>query len=139
MKYILDTCCVSELFKPAPEPKVADWVIRQDQQALFLSVVTLGEIQKGIARLPASERTGRLSGLFNRFLEDFSERILTLDRDTMLRWGSLVGRLDADGSRPPVLDSLIAATALTQGMEVVTRNVKDLERCGVRVVNPWSE
>jgi len=139
VKYLLDTCCLSELFKTAPDTGVAQWLSAQPLEELFLSVITIGEIQKGIARLPESSKSRRLRAQFEHFMEVYDDRIIVLDRDILIRWGLLCAKAEMKGHSLPVLDSLIAATALAHGMEVVTRNVKDMERCGVNVVNPWKE
>jgi predicted nucleic acid-binding protein len=137
VKYLLDTCCLSELFKTAPHRGVVEWISAQPLEELFLSVITLGEIQKGIDRLPESAKSRRLRRQFEDFMEVYEDRVLTLDRDVLLRWGLLCGKAEAKRHPLPILDSLIAATALTRGMEVVTRNVEDMERSGVKLVNPW--
>ncbi len=104
---------------------------------LFLSVVTVGEIQKGIFRLPQSQKSELLQRQLNQFMEIYADRIVPLNRDTLLDWGLLCARAESKGHSLPVLDSLIAATAFALKMEVVTRNVKDMERCGAKIVNPW--
>ena len=137
MKYLLDTCCLSELFKKAPDTGVVEWLSRQSMADLFLSVVTVGEIQKGIFRLPQSQKSELLQRQLNQFMEIYADRIVPLNRDTLLDWGLLCARAESKGHSLPVLDSLIAATAFALKMEVVTRNVKDMERCGAKIVNPW--
>ncbi len=138
-KYLLDTCVLSELFKERKDERVTRWVTRQNQDNLFWSVVTVGEIRKGIAKLADARKASRLTGQFQAFLADFEDRVLSLDEPTMLQWGHLCGESEKRGLPLPVMDSLIAATAQHHGMVVVTRNVSDLERCGALVVNPWSE
>jgi predicted nucleic acid-binding protein len=138
-RYLLDTCILSELFKERKDARVTRWVTRQNQDNLFWSVVTVGEIQKGIAKLSDGHKSRRLTEQFQAFLTDFEDRVLPLDEPTMLNWGRLCGESEQRGLPLPVMDSLIAATAQHQGMVVVTRNVSDLERCGAIVVNPWSE
>ncbi len=137
MKYLLDTCVISELFKARKEPSVVRWITRQDQGNLYWSVVTAAEIRKGIARLSDTHKAQRLDVQFDAFLTDFSHATLSLTLDVLLRWGALCGESEKRGIPLPVLDSLIAATALEHDMRVVTRNVADFERCGVPVVNPW--
>jgi predicted nucleic acid-binding protein len=137
MKHVLDTCVISELFKARKEPAVVKWISAQNQENLYWSAITVGEIRKRIARLADQEKAQRLTGQFDAFLENFSDRVLSLTPDVMYRWGSLCGESEKRGTVLPVLDSLIAATALEHGMRVATRNVHDLERCGVSVANPW--
>lgn len=138
MKYLLDTCLISELVKREPNPEVVGWLDEQDEQALFLSVLNLGELQKGISKLPAGEKRDELQSWVGLDLvERFAGRILDVDLETALCWGKLQGEAEQKGEKLPVMDSLIAATAAAHGLVVVTRNVKDVERCGVRVCNPW--
>ena len=139
MKYLLDTCLISELVKKAPNSSVVSWLDEQDEQSLFLSILTIGELQKGISKLPSSARKDALQVWVEHDLSlRFTGRIVDIDLETVLIWGRLQGELEQNGMIPPVMDSLIAATAKAHGLVVVTRNVKDIERCQVRVCNPWS-
>ncbi len=140
MKYLLDTCLISELVKKEPNPAVVSWLDEQDEQKLFLSVLNLGELQKGISKLPDGTKKSELQAwVALDLVERFTGRILEIDLDTALTWGRLQGEAEQAGDKLPVMDSLIAATAVAHGLIVVTRNVKDIERCGVRVCNPWEE
>ena len=138
MKYLLDTCLISELVKKEPNPAVVSWLDEQEEQALFLTVLTLGELQKGISKLPDGAKKDELQAWVTIDLgERFSGRIIDIDQETALCWGKLQGEAERLGEKLPVMDSLIAATAAAHGLMVVTRNVKDMERCGGRVCNPW--
>lgn len=138
MKYLLDTCLISELVKKEPNPAVVSWLDEQEEQNLFLSVLNLGELQKGISKLPDGTRKEELQEWVRLDLvERFTGRILEIDLETALCWGRLQGVAEQAGEKLPVMDSLIAATASAHGLVVVTRNVKDMERCGGRVCNPW--
>jgi len=138
VKYLLDTCLISELIRKEPNPAVVSWLDAQDEQALFLSVLNLGELQKGISKLPDGAKKDELQAWVGLDLvERFTGRILEIDLATALSWGRLQGEAEKVGEKLPVMDSLIAATAAAHGLVVVTRNVKDIERCGVRVCNPW--
>jgi len=139
VKYLLDTCLISELVKKEPNPAVVNWLDERDEQALFLSVLTLGELQKGISKLPAGARKDELQAWIEHDLvERFSGRIIEVDLETALIWGKMQGESAQKGEILPVMDSLIAAAAAAHGLSVVTRNVKDIERCGIRVCNPWN-
>lgn len=139
MKYLLDTCLISELVKKEPNPAVVNWLDAQEEPNLFLSVLTLGELQKGIEKLPAGAKKDELRAWAGHDLvARFAGRIVTVDLETALSWGKLQGESEAQGETLPVMDSLIAATAKAHGLIVVTRNVKDMERCQVRLCNPWS-
>lgn len=138
MKYLLDTCLISELVKREANAAVVNWLDAQEEEKLFLSVLTLGELQKGIAKLPTGARKEELQAWVEQDLvERFAGRIITIDLETALLWGKLQGEAEAQGEKLPVMDSLIASTARAHGLVVVTRNVKDLERCQVRICNPW--
>lgn len=140
MKFLLDTCLISELVKKEPNAAVVTWLDEQDEQGLFLSVLTLGELQKGISKLSGSTRKDELQAWVEHDLaERFAGRILDLDQETALAWGTLQGDAERKGEKLPVMDSLIAATATAHGLIVVTRNVKDIERCRAKVFNPWGE
>ena len=103
-------------------------------------MLTLGELEKGIAKLRASARRDRLRTWVTRDLAArFANRLLPIDIPVAARWGTLTGEAEKRGVPLPVIDSLIAATALERGFSVVTRNVADFERCGVMCVNPWEE
>lgn len=138
MKYLLDTCLISELVKKEPEPAVIRWLDACDENRLFLSVLTFGELQKGISKLPDSPRKGTLQEWVDTDLaERFTGRILEVGLETALEWGTMQGNAEKTGVKLPVMDSLIAATATAHKLTVVTRNAGDMERCGARVFNPW--
>jgi predicted nucleic acid-binding protein len=138
VKFLLDTCLISELVKKKPNAAVLKWLDQRDEQSLFLSVLTLGELQKGISRLSIGVRKDDLQAWIEHdLIERFEGRILDLDLETALIWGKLQGEAELKGGKLPVMDSLIAATAIAHGLLVVTRNVKDIERCRARVFNPW--
>ncbi len=140
MKFLLDTCLISELVKKEPNAAVLNWLDERDEQTLFLSVLTLGELQKGISKLSTGVRKDDLQAWVEHdLIERFEGRILDLDLETALLWGKLQGEAELKGEKLPVMDSLIAATAIAYGLAVVTRNVKDIERCQARVFNPWVE
>jgi predicted nucleic acid-binding protein len=140
VSFLLDTSVISELVRKTPHLPVLKWIGEQDEASLYLSVVTIGEIEKGIARLPASARKSRLQSWVRRDLvERFGERLLAVDLRAATRWGTLTGESEKRGQPLPVIDSLIAATASVHGLAVVTRNVEDFKRCGVECVNPWDQ
>lgn len=134
--FLLDTNIVSELVRPFPEPKVKTWIGTTDESLLYLSVLTIGEIRKGVALLHDDARRIALETWLDSDLSlRFAGRILPIDRAIADRWG----RLSAQASSPlPVIDSLLAATALHHDLILVTRNVKDLSRTAVPLFNPWS-
>jgi tRNA(fMet)-specific endonuclease VapC len=138
MNYLLDTCVISELVANNPDPKVVQWIDSTDEIHLFLSVVTIGEIQKGVEKLPHSKRkTALRQWLSEQLPARFASRIVAIDAETMLTWGQLVARLDRQGHPMPAIDSLIAAIALHGNFTLVTRNEEDFKHAGVLIFNPW--
>ncbi len=136
MKYLIDTNVLSELRRPQPQPVVVDWFEQHARRSLYLSVLTLGEIRKGIAKMQPGPRRDALDGWLKQDLPlYFSGRVLPLDATTAEEWGQLCARVQ----RPlPAIDGLLAATALRHGMSLVTRNTRDFEDLGLDVINPWS-
>lgn len=140
MSFLLDTAVVSELIRKSPSVPVLKWIDGQDEALLYLSVLTIGELEKGIAGLPASARRNRLQSWVRRdLIERFGGRLLPIDARTATRWGTIAGESEKRGRPLPVIDCLIAATALVHGLTVATRNVGDFERYGATCVNPWDE
>jgi tRNA(fMet)-specific endonuclease VapC len=138
MKYLLDTCVISELVAKHPNPQVVDFVDALDSDGVYLSVITIGEIAKGVEKLPKSKRKQDLhSWLKEDLLVRFRGRIIPLDTEALMQWGVLVARLESTGITLPANDSLIAATTLTHKLTLVTRNVDDFSSTGIEIVNPW--
>lgn len=140
MSYLLDTCVISELVKSEPSANLLQWFSSQDEDALYLSVLSMGELERGVEKLPTSRRKTRLSQWVRQDLaKRFEGRLLSLDLQVAQRWGAMVGASERKGRPLPVIDSLIAATAIVHGLSVVSRNVADFERCGVTCVDPWAD
>ncbi len=134
MSYLLDTNVLSELRKPQGNPNVKRWFAGVSGDALFLSVLVLGEIKQGVVRL--SKRDPAQAAVYESWLKtletDYRERVLELDAEIAERWGEL------NAHEPlPVIDGLLAATALVHGLTLVTRNTKDVARSGVETLNPF--
>ena len=140
MKYLLDTCVVSELVAKQPNPRVLEWIDSVDQDGVYLSVITIGELTKGIEKLPNSKRKQELSDwMENELLVRFQDKVIALGVDILVHWGTMVARLEAKGRTLPAMDSLIAASALEKGLTLVTRNEADFDGTGVEIVNSWKE
>ncbi|NBT56272.1 MAG: type II toxin-antitoxin system VapC family toxin [Betaproteobacteria bacterium] len=135
MSYLVDTNVLSELRRKQPQPKVVAWFTQRPRQTLYLSVLTLGEIRKGIERLDAARQQPLLDWLEVELPNYFLGRLLAIDAHTADRWG----RLLASAGRPlPAVDSLLAATALQHDLTLVTRNTADFAGTEVRLINPWN-
>lgn len=133
--FLLDTNVISELTRSRPEPKVGRWVESTDDKLLYLSVLTMGEIRKGIAATPQPARRVGLETWLETVLRPwFVGRILPVDEVVADRWGLLAG---AAGRPLPVIDGLLAATALCHDLTLVTRNTRDLAGLPVGLFNPW--
>ncbi|MFI3197158.1 MAG: type II toxin-antitoxin system VapC family toxin [Methylococcaceae bacterium] len=138
MNYLLDTCVVSELIKVRSDKNVIDWIEALEEERLFLSVLTLGEIEKGIAKLPLSLRKSNLKTWLEQDLVlRFENRILNITPEIARYWGDLQGELEKQGKPMPIIDGLIATTALVHNLILVTRNVNDVKRSGVSILNVW--
>ena len=138
--FLLDTNVISELLKPKLEPKVATWIDATDEELLFLSVLTLGEIRKGVVLLPRSARRTSLEAWLLKDLPlRFSGRILDIDQEVAHRWGQISGLASAKGVNVPVIDGLLAATAIQHNLTLVTRNIRDVAATGVTLFNPWTD
>jgi predicted nucleic acid-binding protein len=140
MNYLLDTNVISELISKRPNKKVVEWLDRLDSNTVYLSVITIGEIRKGIEKLPPSKRKERVKEwLEGDLLLRFQGRILEITKEVMLMWGELTGRLEKEGRPITAIDSLIAAIALQGNYRLVTRNEHDFQYMGVTIINPWKE
>jgi len=136
--FLLDTNCVSELVRVRPEPRVQKWVEAADENLLYLSVLTLGEIRKGIACLPQGTRRTRLETWLEVDLRPrFAGRILTIDEPIADRWGALTGEAIRRGRVLSAIDALLAATALEYNLTIVSRNIGHFAAVQVPVLNPW--
>lgn len=136
--YLLDTNVVSEFTKVRPEPKVISWFQATSEELLQLSVLTIGEIRKGIDSLPRSNKRALLeSWLANDLVLRFAGRILDVNLDIAERWGLISAHAKATGTPLAVVDGLMAATALHHNLTLVTRNTKDVRIAGINILNPW--
>ena len=137
--FLLDTNCISELVRVQPEPRVMEWFDAADETSLYLSVLTLGEIRKGLEVLPQSKRRTRLETWLELELQTrFSGRILVIDEAVSDRWGLLASQAKRKGTPLGIIDGLLAATAIHHNLTVVSRNASDFANTQVRVLNPWN-
>lgn len=138
MRYLLDTCVLSELVKKNPNGGVVGWLQEQEELSLYLSVITFGELQKGVSKLIKSRRRKKLQDWVDQDLASrFAGRVLDVDLGVATRWGELSGVAEKVGRRVPVLDGLLAATALERELTVVTENVQHFQATECSYVNPW--
>ncbi len=138
MKYLLDTCVISEVIKREPNKNVISWLQAQNEDDLFLSILTFGEIQKGIQKDPDQSRKKKLKIWVEEDLKKrFENRIIPIDLKVVTNWGSIQGLAELAGRTMPTLDGLIAVSGLTYNCVVATRNTSDMEQSTAELFNPW--
>lgn len=138
MRYLLDTNVISELIAREPDQHVIDWIDALDPTSIYLSVITIGELRKGIEKLPPSRRKDELTvWLTGNLLIRFADHIVDLTVDVLIAWGVLSGRLERDGTPMPAIDSLIAASVIAGHYTLVTRNEDDFRYANIPLINPW--
>ena len=137
--WLLDTNIIASLTSPNGAPAVKAWIASQDEQTLYLSVITLGEYDKGIHQLSEGDPLrARYAANRDAIAARFAARILPVSNAVILRWGALSGRIKREtGHPPPVLDTMLAATAREAGLYLVTRNTRAVRRTEAAVFNPW--
>jgi len=139
VKYLLDTCVISEIVKPKPNDNVISWLQSQTEDSLYLSVLTFGEIEKGITKASDKIRKKKLQ----LWLEDdlkkrFKGKIIPIDLEVSIKWGEVQAMTELQGKPMPAIDGLIAVSALVNNCTVVTRNISDMQQSSVELLNPWS-
>lgn len=137
MNYLLDTCVISELVKPVPDPRVISWMNRVSSDSLYICVITVGELRKGIVKLPESRKKTELIVWLTTLLEDYQDRVYPIDLPVAENWGIILANAEKSGTPMSSLDSLIAAVAYTNNLTLVTRNERDFEPSGIPIANPW--
>jgi len=138
MNYLLDTNIISEFISKHPNKNVVDFILTLDENKLFLSVITIGEIKSGIEKLnDGNKKTTLLNWLENDLLERFDGRIIPIDTNVMLKWGEISWRLKRLGRPLPIMDSIIGAICESKDIILITRNEKDFEHINIKVINPF--
>ena len=135
---VLDTNIVSEVMKVSPSKWVIEWLNAQESSSLFLSTVTIGEIEFGLRVLPDGQRRRSLKERFEQFVSQaFTQRVLDYDESAARTYGEVMGYRRELGRPLSVPDGHIASIARAHGFAVATRNVSDFEECGIELINPW--
>ena len=139
--WLLDTNVISEVSGAKPDPKVAKWIESLPEHNLYVSILTIGEYQKGIHHLPLEDkRRPRLQRSIMALETRFSGRVLSVSDQIVLRWGAISGEVKhLTGHSPSVIDTLLAATAIEHDLYLATRNVADAANSGASVFNPWKD
>jgi len=139
MKYLLDTCVLSELVKTNPDAAVLSWVGQHVDTDLYTAAMVLAELYRGVARLPASRRKQDLSAWLGQIQTAFDSRVLPFTAQTAEHWASMCAHAESMGKTISAFDSIIAACALENGLTLVTRNVQDFAFVPVVTINPWEK
>jgi predicted nucleic acid-binding protein len=135
---VIDTNVISEVMKPSPSLAVLEWLNQQNSNSLFVSTITLGEIEYGLRILPAGKRRHDLKERFEQFMfQAFRQRILVFDEAASRSYGEVMGHRKELGSPMSIPDGQIAAIARSKGFAIATRNTSDFEECGVDLFNPF--
>ena len=141
MKYLLDTNIISEFVSKKPNHKVVDYINSLDENNIYLSVITIGEIHFGIEKLDKEKQEKKIdmlsNWLNNDLMQRFEGRILDIDIDIMLKWGEINAQLQKIGKPMPIMDSLIASSCLAKDFVLITRNEKDFYNFEIEMVNPF--
>jgi hypothetical protein len=139
MSYLLDTCVLSEYAKKRPNQQVIQWLDDQDEASLFISILTIAELKKGIIKIKNSQppRYHKLTLWLETIEQKFNERILPLTNNILNIWAQTCGESEAKGNKLPIMDSLIAATAYEHNLIIITRNLSDFNFSSIKVVSPW--
>lgn len=139
MRYLLDTCVLSELVKSTPDAHVIRWFEARKAHELCISAMTWGELQRGVTRLPESKRRSELTLWLQQLETGFEDRILAFDQHVSKVWADMAVQAETQGKSMAAFDSIIAATARAHDCILVTRNVRDFVNAGIDVINPWQD
>jgi predicted nucleic acid-binding protein len=139
MNFLLDTNIISEPKQKKPHAQVLEWLDAQDESKIYLSVLSVGEIRKGIARLESGKKKAELEEWLEKLRNRFARRLLPLSEKTFLVWGKMCGEFENKGIVRSALDSLLEATALEHDLIFITRNVKNFQNSQTTILNPWED
>lgn len=134
---VLDTCVVSEAIRPHPSVNVLNWLDSLPEHQVYIPALVLGELEKGVYLLPEGKKRSALRLWLEQLRERFRGRILSFDEGTAVSWGKVTAQVERSGRRLPVIDGMLAATALRHSALLATRNTADFQDTGVELINPW--
>lgn len=137
MKFLLDTCVLSEFVKQRPDSVVLEFIKARDESTLFVSSMTIAELHRGIQKLSEGKKKSSLLIWLADIEFQFGERILPFDHDCAIKWASICTQAEKSGKKISAFDSIIAAVAAKNNLVLVTRNVKDFKATGLEIINPW--
>jgi predicted nucleic acid-binding protein len=139
VRYLLDTCALSELVKSTPDAHVIRWFEARKAHELCISAMTWGELQRGVTKLPESKRRSELTLWLQQLETGFEDRILAFDKNVSRVWAHMTAQAETQGKSMAAFDSIIAATARAHDCKLVSRNVRDFVNAGIDVINPWQD
>lgn len=139
MRYLLDTCALSELVKSTPDAHVIRWFEARKAHELCISSMTWGELQRGVTKLPESKRRSELTLWLQQLETGFEDRILAFDKNVSRVWAHMTAQAETQGKSMAAFDVIIAATARAHDCKLVSRNVRDFVNAGIDVINPWQD
>ncbi|NOY42276.1 MAG: type II toxin-antitoxin system VapC family toxin [Planctomycetes bacterium] len=139
MRTLVDTCVLSEIRHPRGNPQVREQFQALASETIYLSVLTLGELKKGIEKLKPGSKKKSLNEWLDQVVDSAENRILPIELETAVIWGEITAKSAAKGKQIPPVDGLIAATAIQHGLHLMTRNVADFELTGAMLINPWDD
>lgn len=139
MRYLLDTCALSELVKSTPDAHVIRWFEARKAHELCISAMTWGELQRGVTKLPESKRRSELTLWLQQLETGFEDRILAFDKIVSRVWVHMTAQAETQGKSMAAFDVIIAATARAHDCKLVSRNVRDFVNAGIDVINPWQD
>ncbi len=138
MKYLLDTNIISELISKTPNKNVVNFILKLEEDSLYLSVITIGEIKAGIEKLDNGKKKEKLLNWLEKdLLTRFENRIIDIDKEVMLQWGFITAKLKKEGKPLPIMDSLIDSIAQAKNLVLLTRNEKDFKDFDIKIINPF--
>lgn len=138
MKYLLDTNIISELIAKQPNKKVLDFISSINEEDIYISVITIGEIKSGIENVSSINKKNKLTLWFEQdLLSRFQNRIIDIDTNTMITWGKINQHLKSIGKPLPIMDSLIASSCIYSDFTLLTRNEKDFQNLDIKMINPF--
>lgn len=138
MRFLLDTNVLSEVTRSRPDARVLQWLDELDEDRSFISVVSIAEIRRGVALMDKGRKRDALNEWLTSDLpQRFDQRVIAVEQDVALAWGDLMGDAKRNGCNLSSMDGLIAATAIAHDLALATRNIKDFEGLGIRLVDPW--
>jgi predicted nucleic acid-binding protein len=138
MRVLMDTCVISELIKTPPDRNVLAWFERTGEEDIYISCLTLGEIEYGIGRLPDGKKKNDIALWFRDLKEQFREQTIPVTVEISLRWGAIRADVQKKGYDISVVDGIIAATSICGNFILATRNISDFRHVGVDIINPWN-